>query len=72
MREKELKNYLDNLIADHNGDVSLGTQFITSLGLINDLPELLKWEGRTALVKDEGVYTIENNTWVPVFKGNLF
>lgn len=67
MREKELKNYLDNLIADHNGDVSLGTQFITSLGLINDLPELLKWEGRTALVKDEGVYTIENNTWVPVF-----
>lgn len=71
-RESELKSYLDNLLANLNGDTALGTQFITSLDQSSELLNLLKWEGRTSLVKNEGIFTVADNTWHPVLLKSLY
>ncbi|MEX5367398.1 hypothetical protein WCE00_10570 [Acinetobacter haemolyticus] len=50
-REKELKDYIDSLVASINDDSILGTQFVTSVDSIDILQSLLKWNGRTVFVK---------------------
>ena len=65
-RETDLKNYIDTIVANITDAPLAESQFVTYVDSVNELPSLLKWNGRVAYVKNISHFEYNESTddWV--------